>query len=115
MPSTRQPRFQEEQFTDGSSGWVAYSPDFEGCIGYGATREEAEAELEKAQLLHRLSYEGNLIPVDQLHGARGEQINETQYWTIEFVTFTPNEHGRSEKSATSIQEDLDGSRLTTTV
>ena len=37
------------EMTDGSSGYMASDPDLEGCVGYGATEDEATQSLEDAR------------------------------------------------------------------
>jgi len=44
------------------SGFSAYSPDLEGCVATGATREQVEKEMKKAIEFH-------------LDGMRAEQID----------------------------------------
>jgi predicted RNase H-like HicB family nuclease len=51
-----------EQGDDG--GWGAYSPDFEGCVALGASREEVERNMREGILLHveELRRRGQPIP-----------------------------------------------------
>jgi len=51
-----------EQADDG--GWGAYSPDLEGCVALGDTREEVERNMKEGIALHlaELRRRGRRIP-----------------------------------------------------
>jgi predicted RNase H-like HicB family nuclease len=53
------------------TGFSAYSPDLEGCIATGATRDEVEANMREAIEFHLegLKLDGQAIPEPQSYSA----------------------------------------------
>ena len=53
------------------TGFSAYSPDLNGCVAMGATRDEVEANMREAIEFHLegLKLEGQIIPEPQSYSA----------------------------------------------
>jgi predicted RNase H-like HicB family nuclease len=51
------------------TGYSAYSPDLDGCVATGATREEVEEEMREAIELHigGLRQEGAVLPAPKAY------------------------------------------------
>jgi predicted RNase H-like HicB family nuclease len=50
-----------------ASGFSAYSPDLDGCVATGATREEVQREMQEAIAFHLEGMRAEGLPVPSPH------------------------------------------------
>jgi predicted RNase H-like HicB family nuclease len=62
------------------TGYSTYSPDLDGCVATGATREEVESEMREAISFHleSMAQKGEPIPEPQTYSAYVEIPAQTQ-------------------------------------